>query len=489
MIAPASRHVAIVGGGFSGTLAAVNLARLSTLPLRVTVVNRGYPAGRGIAYGTRRGEHLLNVAARNMSALPEHPGHFVDWLRTRTEYADTADAGLREAFLPRRVYGDYLRGLALQYAHPADARSPVRIETLDDEAVDLESLDGRGRLLLADGGTLEVDRVILATGNEPPADLPGSEALATHPGWCPNPWVDWESRIPAATDNIVVLGTGLTTIDAIITLLALDWRGTIHAVSRNGLLPLSHFKGVDDPLFPPPGIDLAGLGLAALVRLVEEHCERLRSQGANPAMVVDKLRPHTQRIWQAFSEADRREFVSRHAARWNVMRHRIAPSIHHQVAAALESGRLKVIRAGVTGVKASGGKIGVELRSREGAMSRLEAALVINCTGPHTRFSATRSRLLQNLLRRGLAQPDSMDMGIRIEPDFAVVERSGRRSPLLFAIGPLLRGTLWESVAVPELRGQALRVAQALLDELLPAARVEARWSDPGETAVIEYWI
>jgi uncharacterized NAD(P)/FAD-binding protein YdhS len=106
------QHVAIIGGGFSGTLTAINLARLSTAPLRISLINCAYPAGRGIAYSTRRAEHLLNVAARNMSALPEYPSHFVDWLLTRTEYANIPEAELRETFMPRRVYGDYLRSLA-----------------------------------------------------------------------------------------------------------------------------------------------------------------------------------------------------------------------------------------------------------------------------------------------------------------------------------------------------------------------------------------
>jgi uncharacterized NAD(P)/FAD-binding protein YdhS len=483
------RHIAIIGGGFSGTMAAVNLARLATAPLRVTLINRGYPSGRGIAYGTRRAEHLLNVAARNMSALPDHPNHFVEWLRTRTEYAGVPDVELRETFMPRRVYGDYLRSLALHYSRPVDARASVAIELLDDEVTDLQPDNNGAQLVLASGQLLSVNQVILATGNEPPADLPGNESVAVHPGWAPNPWVDWESRIPPADADIVLLGTGLTTVDAIITLLALDWRGTIHAVSRNGLLPLSHFKGTDDPLFPPADIDLASLGLEKLAQLMEEHCTRLRGQGANPAMIVDKMRPHTQRVWQAFSDAERREFVARHAARWNVMRHRIAPSIYQQVAAALESGRLKITQAAVIGVKPLGARIGVELRARDGTTTIMSAALAINCTGPHTRFSATRSGLLQNLLRSGLAQPDSMDMGIRVEADFAVVERSGRRSPFLFAIGPLLRGTLWESVAVPELRGQALRVAQALVDQDSPAKSTDTRWSDAAETAVLEYWI
>lgn len=479
MTTPGFQHIAVIGGGFSGTMAAVNLARLSAQPLRVTLVNHGSPAGRGIAYGTRRPEHLLNVAARNMSALPDHPNHFLEWLRTRTEYADTPEADLRESFMPRRVYGDYLRSLAQHYARPVDPRRGAEFTQLNDEVLALEPAGAGARLRLASGATLDADKVVLATGNEPPADLPGQDTVATHAAWCANPWMDWESRVPSSGD-IVLLGTGLTTVDAIVTLLALGWRGTIHAVSRHGLLPESHFKGVDDPHFPPPGVDLATLGLAGLVRLLEEHCARLRAAGLNPAMVVDKLRPHTQRIWGAFTDAERREFIAQHAARWNVLRHRIAPSIHRQVADALASGRLKITRATVTGVKPLGAQIGVELRNHDGATSVMAAALAINCTGPHTRFSATRSPLLQQLLRDGLAQPDAMDLGIRVEPDFTVVNRDGRRSPCLFAIGPLLRGTLWESVAVPELRGQALRVAQTLLDAGAPAA---------AEAAVLEYQI
>jgi choline dehydrogenase-like flavoprotein len=114
-------HLVIIGGGFCGTMVALNLARTSGTALRVTVINCGRPMGRGIAYGTTRSEHLLNVAARNMSAFPEHPNHFVEWLQTRTEFAGVPEAELRERFIPRRVYGDYLRGLALHFTHPVTA--------------------------------------------------------------------------------------------------------------------------------------------------------------------------------------------------------------------------------------------------------------------------------------------------------------------------------------------------------------------------------
>lgn len=481
MIRSHVQHVAIIGGGFSGTLTAINLARLSTAPLRISLINCAYPAGRGIAYSTRRAEHLLNVAARNMSALPEYPSHFVDWLLTRTEYANIPEVELRETFMPRRVYGDYLRSLAWHYSGPLNSHSNVEIKTISGEVVDLIPETQGARLLLADGTTLLADRVVLATGNEPPADLPGAVGLSDHPAWCANPWIDWETKLPAAGGTIVLLGTGLTTVDAILTLLTLDWRGPIHAVSRHGILPQSHFKGVDIPDFPPHDVDLASLGLTELVALMEKHCERLRRSGANPAIIVDKLRPHTQRIWQGFSDQERQEFITRYSARWNVIRHRIAPSIHQNITAAVAGGRVAITAASITGLRATGHKIAVDLQYFNGTPSSLTADLVINGTGPQTRFSATRSPLLRALLKSGLAQADASDMGLKIAADFTVMQKDDQPSPHLLALGPLLRGTLWETIAVPELRGQALRVAQTLLAAAPNSVAVEA--------AVIEYCI
>jgi uncharacterized NAD(P)/FAD-binding protein YdhS len=162
--------------------------------------------------------------------------------------------------------------------------------------------------------------------------------------------------------------------------------------------------------------------------------------------------------------------------------------------AAIEEGRLKITRGGVTRLESRGTQIRVHLnggessnRHHERAPAHLDGALVINCTGPQTHFSATRSPLLRNLLASGFLQPDALDMGIRIEDDFVAVGRDGHASGFLHVIGPLLRGTLWETVAVPELRGQALRVAEILLDEL--SLRHENAWATAQEPEVIEYWI
>ena len=118
-------HFVIIGGGFSGIMTAVNVARLSKRPSRVTVVNHGRPTGRGVAYGKRRPEHVLNVAARNMAAFPDEPDHFLQWLRTRSEYDSVSETELRERFISRMVYGDYLRSLMQHHLQSTGGMTPV----------------------------------------------------------------------------------------------------------------------------------------------------------------------------------------------------------------------------------------------------------------------------------------------------------------------------------------------------------------------------
>ena len=460
-----AEHIAIIGGGFSGVMTAVNLARLSPRPLRVTIINGQRPAGRGVAYGTRRMEHLLNVAARNMSAFPDLPDHLLQWLRTRSEFDDVPERDLREKFIPRMIYGDYLRSIMQHHFQGAGNMTPVGVEFVKGDALDIEP-DGTVRL--SDGTHISADRIVLACGNEAPAELPGADALKNHAGWVANPWLPWEKRLPANGGVVVMLGTGLTTVDAVVTMRAIGWPGSIHAVSRHGWLPNSHFRGIDYPDFPPQGIDLAALGLEKLIALMEEHCAKLRELGANPAIIVDKMRPHTQRIWQRFSTEEKLAFARKHAARWNVLRHRIAPEIHAQITSAQITGQLVVHAANIERVEPLDGKVRVQL----GDGKHIDGDIVINATGPQTRFTATRSVLLQNLLKRGLVVPDEIDMGVRIDPDHTVVTRDGSRSNLLLALGPLLRGTYWETIAVPELRGQTRRVAETLLKQAPAAVEV-----------------
>lgn len=455
------KHVAIVGGGFSGSLTAVNLSRLWTSgPLKITIINQGYPLGRGVAYSTRNGNHLLNVAARNMSALADQPSHFVEWLRTRTEFYEEPLPRLREKFVPRRIYGDYLHGLLFSHTATA-AEKKIQIETVAGGVTSVIPAISGATVLLSNGQSINAHRVVLATGNQPPAHLKIMGLDSTHPRYFQNPWQGWEGKLVDRTENVILIGTGLTMIDAFISLIDLGWKGKIFAVSRNGLLPLSHFKGMEYA-------DLIGdneesLTLAGLFRKFKIRHHVALSEGVNPAILVDKLRPFTQRIWQNFSLREKQRFNRHFRTKWNVARHRIAQSIHQQMLEAVAAHRLEIVKGRLWEINECGDQFVLTVRTGD-TFRRIEGGAVINCTGPSE--SCLSSPLYANLYSQGLIRPDEMDMGIRVTPDFTVVDRSGKGSEFLFALGPVLKGTLWETSAVPELRSQAFRVAEVLARQL-----------------------
>ncbi len=477
------KKVVVIGGGFCGTVTAVNLARLTDAPLEVTVLNSGHPLARGVAYGTRRPEHLLNVVARNMSALADQPDHFLEWLGTRSDFADIPPAELRELFVPRRVYGDYLQALFLWYAKALADGKKVRIASLEAEAVDVVPAGERVTVVTATGAALEAEKVVLATGNQAPTDLP--DCALDHPGYFRDPWCGWERQLPDARHDVVLLGTGLTMVDAFLTLHALGWQGKIFAVSRNGLLPLSHFKGVDYHGFPEG--DPTHRTLDEVRAQMQTHCEALRRQGLNPAILVDKLRPYTQRIWQNFSRAEKALFLREFRTPWNVTRHRIPEAVHRTIGDAITAGRLEIVKGGIRKLAAweGGLRVGVE----GGGVSReLHAGAVVNCTGPAEGYTGDGSALYQNLLRRGLVDPDPVNLGIEATSDFVVLDAEGNRSRHLLAVGPPLKGVLWESTAVPELRNQAFRVAEGIVADL-KAHRAEVRTVSETFADVMEFSI
>ena len=433
------KNIVIIGGGFSGTVTAINIARLSRTPVRITVVDESPVDCRGVAYGTRCGGHLLNVVARNMSALADQPNHFVDWLQTRCEYLDVSPAALKETFVPRRVFGDYLNGLFYWHATSLALEKEFRLDVVHGRAEDILVSGDQATVTLNEGRTLTADKVVLAIGNQQPGEfrLPGLDCRS--PKYIGNPWRNWEDKLPPPDKDVMLIGSGLTMVDVFLTLQERNWRGKIWAVSRHGLMPLSHFKGFDypDPLADEP----EPVSLRHMVAIFQRHLREIRKRGQNPALLVDKLRPYTQRLWKNFSLFEKRQFNRHFRTPWNVTRHRIAPEIHQKLSEAIAQGQLEVIAGRLRDCKESSTALTLNVDGRHGSR-QIEAAALINCTGPQECYIASKTPLFTNLVARGLIQPDDMRMGIKAAPTFAVLDAQDRESNIIFALGSLLKGTL-----------------------------------------------
>jgi uncharacterized NAD(P)/FAD-binding protein YdhS len=456
-----SRTVAIVGGGVSGAFVAVQLLRLARAPLEIALIDRSGRFGRGVAFGTASEFHLLNVRAGSMSALPDDPDHFVRWLHGPSDNGP-APGGGPEDFLPRSVYGAYVAA-ALDEAERA-AVPGVTLRRLVGEAVAARPSRGSVSILLADGSELPAAHAVLALGNRPPTSpaAPGLSRLVPS-RYVSDPWTPGALEAVAADGPVLLVGTGLTMVDVALVLAERGVEGPLHAVSRRGKLPRSHAPLPPQPLTPlAPG---ESIGLSDLVRRVREvSTERSLGEPEGWRAVVDGLRPRTQELWQGFSELERRRFLRHVRPYWDTARHRIAPDVARRLEGLLRSGTLRPRAARLVRVEAEADGARVWLRGR-GAVAdeSLLVTAIVNCTGPGEVYAGTVGPLVDGLFQSGAARPGPLGLGLDAGPDGLLIGADGVRSTVLSTLGPPRKGSLWETLAVPEIRAQARDLALAIL--------------------------
>ena len=442
----ATRHAIIIGGGASGVLLAYQLLQNPEFGFRVTLIERRPEIGRGPAYHTSNPEHVLNVRAANMSALPDDSDHFWRWLSNRAEGPLCPDPF---CFVPRRAYGDYLASLTTPFTS-SESGSP-RLTIVHGQCVDVVEGPAGVTVTLADGSSHTGDVAVLATGNESPVAK------------CPcdvDPWA-LPSTVVDKDTTVLILGTGLTMIDYVLSLLRDGHRGRIIAMSRRGLLAKAHRR--TDPTRIDENDIPFGASASRLLRWLRERIDAHMAAGGDWRSVIDAVRPYTQRLWHELPLASRRRFLEHARAWWDVHRHRTAPEVEMRLTHALAAERLSLMAAKVAGIEpnAAGALVRYRQRGRQNIAS-LQVGLIVDCTGIVKDPRATGNPVIQRLFEQGLARTDALHIGIDIADDCAVINRNGIASRRLFAVGPLTRAAFWEIVAIPDIRNQCAELAARL---------------------------
>lgn len=439
--------VAIIGAGASGTLTAVQFARIAGSNARGALIEAGARAARGLAYGTPYGAHLLNVPAARMSALPDDPEHFLRWLRGRIP---AATAG---TFAPRALYGDYLASLLAEWERPGawqhhspeaprprGTEAPAgRVTRVGGTAVGLTRQGSDWIVHLHDHRTLAAKNVVLALGNLPPAD-PLQLGEEAPPEYVRDPWAPGAAIGLAPDAPVLLIGSGLTAIDVAVALRHEGHSGSIYALSRHGRLPQPHAAVTPRPLSSVPFATPR-----AALRWVREQ-EDWRA-------AIDSLRPHTASIWGSWSPAQRASFHRHLRTVWDVHRHRAAPEVLAQLDVEVLSGRILGLHGALDVVWRPRGRDDVRT---------LHVARAINCTGPASDYAKLDLPLVVQLRRAGWLVPDPLRLGVETTDDGRLIGADGQPVDGLWTLGPLRRPALWESTAIPEIREQAARLALVL---------------------------
>ncbi|HEV3155598.1 MAG TPA: FAD/NAD(P)-binding protein [Candidatus Baltobacteraceae bacterium] len=440
--------IAIVGGGASGALLAAALLERSR-SAKVIVFEPRAQLGTGVAYSTDCPLHLLNVPAGKMSAFAGDPGHFIRWLDDR--YPATYGA---HSFVPRQIYGEYLQSIVSRTARDAGDRfTHVR-----DSVVDVV-VEGEDAIVCSSGGAaVRADAVVIACGNAAPAPVRGFALEGRSPRYFASAW-DKDALVPENEDDTVLLiGTGLTSVDAVLGLRHNGHRGTIYMVSRRGLLPHEH-RLFDAP--PDAFSELENANdLLGAARLLTRGA---KNRAENWRVSMERVRPATNALWQTSTLSDQRRFLRHVLPYWNIHRHRMAPEVVRLLADLTASNTLHML-AGRTGDAISSDDhivIPVKLRGKEETL-RIRAQRVINCSGPMHDFRRLENPLVQNLLERGLMAPYPLNIGVQVAGDGALIDARGNVSQRVFSIGPVRFGALIETTAIPEIRAQAAALAHVL---------------------------
>lgn len=456
--------VVVVGGGFAGAMTAVHLLRQAKSPLVVHLIEKTDRLAQGTAYATPSWEHLLNVPAARMGAV-DGPEHFHQWAVEHPEALPPGAPTLSPLdFAPRRTFGTYLRSVF----ESAVQAKPAHVTFLrhHDEATDLSVKDGAVLVTLASGQKLEADRVVLALGNFPPRPvLPADSPVFASGRYVNDPWMP--GAVDAVADDpapALLVGTGLTMVDVALSLRERRPRKTMVALSRRGYLPQVHRLGAP---YSTPLPETLPDTVRGLLHWMREETRAGALQGFSWHAVLDALRPHTQTLWRSLSQAERQRFLRHARIHWDVHRHRIAPEIADKLAAMRAGKNLTVVAGRIERIESADTGLLVTYRPRGATAAKtLTVGHVVNCTGPDARWAPEASALVASLRRQELLRPHPVGVGLDVDGEGRVFQRDGSLSPYLFAVGPARQGTLWESVAVPELRDQAPAMAAEVLRSL-----------------------
>jgi uncharacterized NAD(P)/FAD-binding protein YdhS len=389
-----------------------------------------------------------------MSAFADDPDHFWQWLQANSPAAADSD---QFCFVSRQIYGRYIESLlqGLSWGKNRDLR------IVQGECIAVAPAPSGATARLRDGSSISAQLAVLATGNETCLTHMSNSLYA-------NPWEAPTSTNIPQNGHVLILGTGLTMVDYVQSLLHGGHKGPITAISRRGLLPKPHRPVVP---FPIDRVDIPfGREIGEQVSWFRKMTRAAQRQGGDWRSVVDGIRPFTQELWQNLTVPARRRFLRHARTWWDVHRHRMAPEVEDFIASTMSSGQLKIIAGKVQSVERSDGAALIVFRPRGcWTTETMEVARIVEYTGINPILHNTTNPVLRDLFGNGFARIDSMGIGLDATNSCALINASGEPSTRIFAIGPLTRAAFWEIVAVPDVRAQCHRLTEHICAQL-PAA-------------------
>ncbi|GGZ20165.1 hypothetical protein GCM10007049_10890 [Echinicola pacifica] len=477
------KNISIIGGGANGVSAFIEFfIQLSTAGLEkevsIRIIEKDERLGYGLAFGTPQPGHILNTQAELMGIYAHEPAHFSKWLKKHPDAREIkGDEKTDKAYTTRRYYGEYIACQAKKYLKLAKDKQ-LHVDLVHQNIVDLQHDPSGYTLLAEDGSSYHSDYVILALGTPKPNNY--KEYLA-YDHYLDFPWP--ATRIKEkikSTDKVGILGSSLSAIDSIMTLLDEGHVGEIHLFSPDGLLPRVqpiHNKGHERKLLTLENLhrqkrkNLENPRVKSLIRLFRKEVERFTGKpldwketgqrtesclallrwdidcaqmgGDGLLNVADSLRYDASTIW-SWMDTDQKILFKKWVGRyWAINRHPMPLHNAKKLLHLLTTGQLKVhAMKSSDSIQAMDKVFTLETSEEE----IIPVDKLINATGSSSDLDQMDGQLIDNLLRKQYIQPYLVGGAVISERTMQLIAPEGGDN--IYAVGHLANGILMDVNAV-----------------------------------------
>jgi uncharacterized NAD(P)/FAD-binding protein YdhS len=455
-------RIGIIGGGLSGTLVALKILQDYKRPVQILLFEKK-PAQifRGIAYSSQLKFQPLNVRAMQMNIDENRPGDFCRWLKTSgKDYLENIPEA--HDFVRRDVFGHYLQD---SFQH--ELRKSQKSGSLKIIYQEVLALTANNKQLNVSTSieNYDIDYAVLALGNFLPGDpqIKNTDFYKTD-FYEPNPWsATWMTKVKRE-DDVLFLGSGLTTIDQVINLLSNGHTGKIKILSRRGFIPKAH-KTYKPSALPPLNLYL-GMSLGEVIREVKKQIDRYTNSESDWRNVIDSIRGQVPLIWAYLSLDERRRFLRHVRPFWEVHRHRIPEESLEIIETGIRRGQIEVLAGRLIDVEIVSDYAIASIALRGTSVNNgLNVKKVINCTGPQTDYRKIEQPLLKSLISQGWLHTDELNLGLAVNPDGQLINDGGKPIHNIYTMGSLRKGAMWECTALKEIALQAKQFVHKLNSE------------------------
>jgi hypothetical protein len=158
-----SKHVALVGCGFTGTSAFYQL--VDRYPInQITIFEASGEFGPGYPYRLEDcPDYLINNTTDRMGIVPSNRRAFVDWLRGRPDLVPDVD---ERGHLPRSLFGHFLKEVVSSTRTSAAVKG-IKVNLMPVEVTGMKRCADQRVGISWDGGEVVADAAILTTGRCP----------------------------------------------------------------------------------------------------------------------------------------------------------------------------------------------------------------------------------------------------------------------------------------------------------------------------------